>query len=58
MIFIDGCQGENYRVGRENLPGIIGLGGACKLAGRDLEKANPAVKDRRGNLENARLAKT
>jgi hypothetical protein len=40
------------------VPGIIGLGGACELAGRDLEKENPAVKDRRGNLENARLAKT
>jgi len=58
MIFIHGCQWENYRVGRENVPGIIGLGGACELAGRDLEKENTAVKDRQGNLENARLAKT
>jgi hypothetical protein len=40
------------------VPGIIGLGGAWELAGRDLEKENTAVKDRRGNLENARLAKT
>ena len=54
---IGGHQEKGRRGGTENVPGIIGLGMACELAGRNLEKENTAVKYLRDKLENALLEK-
>lgn len=54
---IGGHQEKGRRGGTENVPSIIGLGMACELAGRNLEKENTTVKELRDKLENALLAK-
>jgi cysteine desulfurase len=54
---IGGHQEKGRRGGTENVPGIIGLGVACELAGRNLQKENTAVKYLRDKLESALLAK-
>ena len=52
---IGGHQEKGRRGGTENVPGIIGLGRACDLAARNLEKENTFVKSLRDRLENALL---
>jgi len=52
---IGGHQEKGRRGGTENVPGIIGLGVACELAGRNLEKENTFVKSLRDKLENVLL---
>ncbi len=52
---IGGHQEKGRRGGTENVPGIIGLGMAAELAGRNLEKENTFVKGLRDKLENALL---
>jgi cysteine desulfurase len=54
---IGGHQEKGRRGGTENVPGIIGLGRACALAARNLEKENTFVKSLRDELENALLAR-
>jgi cysteine desulfurase len=54
---IGGHQEKSRRGGTENVPSIIGLGVACELAGRNLEKENTSVKDLRDKLESALLEK-
>ena len=54
---IGGHQEKGRRGGTENVPGIIGLGLACELAGRNLERENTTVKYLRDKLENALLEK-
>jgi cysteine desulfurase len=54
---IGGHQEKSRRGGTENVPGIIGLGVACELAARNLEKENTFVKDLRDKLESALLEK-
>jgi cysteine desulfurase len=52
---IGGHQEKGRRGGTENVPSIIGLGIACELAARNLEKENSFVKSLRDRLENALL---
>jgi cysteine desulfurase len=52
---IGGHQEKGRRGGTENVPGIIGLGLACELAGRNLERENTTVRYLRDKLENALL---
>ncbi len=52
---IGGHQEKGRRGGTENTAGIIGLGVACELAARNLEKENTAVKNLRDKLEDALL---
>ena len=54
---IGGHQEKGRRGGTENDPSLIGLGVACDLAARNLEKENTFVKDLRDKLENALLEK-
>lgn len=54
---IGGHQEKGRRGGTENVPGIIGLGLACELAGRNLERENTTVKYLRDKLENTLLEK-
>jgi cysteine desulfurase len=54
---IGGHQEKSRRGGTENVPSIIGLGVACELAARNLEKENTFVKDLRDKLESALLEK-
>ena len=48
---IGGHQEKERRGGTENTPGIIGLGKACELASRNLEKENTHVRRLRDKLE-------
>ena len=52
---IGGHQEKGRRGGTENVPSIIGLGIACELAARNLEKENTFVKSLRDRMENALL---
>jgi cysteine desulfurase len=54
---LGGHQEGGRRAGTENVPGIIGLGKACELAGENIEQENGRVKYLRDKLENALLAK-
>jgi len=45
------------RAGTENVPGIIGLGKACELAGKNIKEENQRVKSLRDRLERAILEK-
>jgi cysteine desulfurase len=54
---IGGHQEKGRRGGTENVASLIGLGVACELAGRNLEKENTAVKNLRDKLENALLSR-
>jgi len=49
---IGGHQEKGRRGGTENTPSIIGLGKACELAARHMDKENTIVKDLRDKLEN------
>lgn len=48
---IGGHQEKERRGGTENAPGIIGLGKACELAAKNMEKENTYVKILRDKLE-------
>lgn len=50
-----GHQESGRRAGTENVPGIVGLGKACELAGQNIEEENNQVKKLRDKLENAIL---
>ncbi|MBW8001850.1 MAG: cysteine desulfurase NifS [Planctomycetes bacterium] len=50
-----GHQESGRRAGTENVPGIVGLGKACELAGQNIEEENNQVKQLRDKLENAIL---
>ncbi len=50
-----GHQEAGRRAGTENVPGIVGLGKACELAGQNIEEENKKVKFLRDKLENALL---
>jgi cysteine desulfurase len=52
-----GHQETGRRGGTENVPGIIGLGLACQLAGQRLAEENTQVKALRDKLENELLAR-
>ncbi|MEN6468200.1 MAG: cysteine desulfurase NifS [Smithella sp.] len=54
---IGGHQEKGRRGGTENTPGIIGLGMACELAAKNLEKENTDVRRLRDKLENELLKK-
>ncbi|HDZ68992.1 MAG TPA: cysteine desulfurase NifS [Phycisphaerales bacterium] len=54
---LGGHQEAGRRAGTENVPGIVGLGKACELAAKNLEKENSKVKYLRDKLENAMLEK-
>ena len=54
---IGGHQEHERRGGTENTAGIIGLGRACELAGRNLEKENTEVRRLRDKLERELLKK-
>jgi cysteine desulfurase len=54
---LGGHQEAGRRAGTENVPGIVGLGKACELAGANLEEENNKVKALRDKLENALLEK-
>jgi cysteine desulfurase len=48
---IGGHQEKERRGGTENAPGIIGLGKACELAAKNMDKENTYVKKLRDKLE-------
>jgi cysteine desulfurase len=52
---IGGHQERGRRGGTENVPSLIGLGVACELAARNLERENTTVKYLRDKLEDAIL---
>jgi cysteine desulfurase len=52
---IGGHQEKGRRGGTENTPSIIGLGKACALAAKNMERENTFVKGLRDRLENALL---
>jgi len=52
---LGGHQEAGRRAGTENVPGIVGLGKACELAGQNIEEENNNVKYLRDKLENAIL---
>jgi cysteine desulfurase len=54
---LGGHQEAGRRAGTENVPGIVGLGKACELAAKNLEKENSKVKNLRDKLEGAILDK-
>jgi cysteine desulfurase len=54
---IGGHQERERRGGTENTPSIIGLGKACELAARNMEKENTYVKRLRDKLEKQILTK-
>jgi cysteine desulfurase len=54
---VGGHQEKGRRGGTENVPGIIGLGLACQLAGQRLAEENTQVKALRDKLENELLAR-
>ncbi|HPK53165.1 MAG TPA: cysteine desulfurase NifS [Smithellaceae bacterium] len=54
---IGGHQERGRRGGTENTPGIIGLGKACELAAKNMERENTEVKKLRDKLERELLKK-
>jgi len=54
---IGGHQERGRRGGTENTPGIIGLGKACELAAKNMERENTEVKRLRDKLERELLKK-
>ncbi len=54
---IGGHQEKGRRGGTENTPGIIGLGKACELAAKNMEKENIYVRRLRDKLERELLKK-
>jgi len=52
---IGGHQEKERRGGTENTPSIVGLGKACELAAKNMEKENTYVKRLRDKLENELL---
>ena len=54
---IGGHQERGRRGGTENTPSIIGLGKACELAARHVQRETGAVRRRRDRLETALLAR-
>ncbi len=52
---LGGHQEAGRRAGTENVPGIVGLGKACELAAKYIEKENNKVKKLRDKLETAIL---
>jgi cysteine desulfurase len=54
---LGGHQESGKRAGTENVPGIIGLGAACELAGRNIEAENLRVRQLRDRLEKAIISK-
>jgi cysteine desulfurase len=50
-LLIGGHQEKGRRGGTENTPGIIGLGKACELAAKYMDRENTIVKDLRDRLE-------
>lgn len=54
---LGGHQEAGRRAGTENVPGIVGLGKACELAGKNIEEENHRVKCLRDKLETAILTK-
>ena len=54
---IGGHQERERRGGTENTPSIIGLGKACELAAKNMQKENREVKQLRDKLEKEILAK-
>ena len=55
---IGGHQEKGRRGGTENVPYIVGLGTACELAMKNIEKENVYVRRLRDKLENSLLANT
>ncbi len=53
---LGGHQEANRRAGTENVPGIVGLGAACRLARQNLKDENTRVKALRDDLEKKILA--
>lgn len=54
---IGGHQEKERRGGTENTPAIVGLGKACELAARNMEKENNEVRRLRDKLEHELLAR-
>ena len=52
---LGGHQETGRRAGTENVPGIVGLGKACELAGKNIIEENTKVKKLRDKLEKAIL---
>ena len=52
---LGGHQEAGRRAGTENVPGIVGLGKACELAGKNIIEENTKVKKLRDKLEKAIL---
>ena len=52
---VGGHQEGGRRAGTENVPGIIGMGKACQLAGKHLGDVGTRVRELRDRLENALL---
>ncbi|MHC4075528.1 MAG: cysteine desulfurase NifS [Planctomycetota bacterium] len=53
---LGGHQEAGRRAGTENVPGIVGLGRACELAGENIQQENSRVKRLRDKLEDSILA--
>jgi cysteine desulfurase len=55
-MIVGGHQEAGRRAGTENVPGIVGVGKACELAGAHLEDMNTRVRGLRNRLEQALLS--
>jgi cysteine desulfurase len=53
---LGGHQEAGRRAGTENVPGIVGLGRACELAGKNIQEENSRIKRLRDKLEDSILA--
>lgn len=54
-LLVGGGQERNRRSGTTNVPGIVGMGAAADVAARDMEAAEPRIRELRDRLENAIL---
>ena len=56
-LILGGGHQQGMRSGTLNVPGIVGLGEACRLRSREMEEDEPAIAAKRNTLQNLLLEK-